>query len=157
VEGKALDMRGRPRLPLPVHCFVTFKDLCEQETEVTLHNPIPHIVIKYRVGDEEVTHTVSFGETELVLVGGTEPFKVFIVLDDEGTHPFLVTRHHYREPKGCESASPSPSVSPSESPEPQLPVTGRDLSVPLGLAGGATVLLTAIGVVALVRRRRSAA
>lgn len=48
VDGKTLDMRGRPRLPLPVACFVTIKDLCEGESQVTLHNPIPHIVIKYR-------------------------------------------------------------------------------------------------------------
>jgi LPXTG-motif cell wall-anchored protein len=158
VEGKALDMRGRPRLPLPVACFVTIKDLCEGESQVTLHNPIPHIVIKYRVADEDTTRTVSFGETETTTVSSSlSPWSVWIVLDDEGSHKFLVTRHHYREPKGCQTASPSPSVSPSESPEPQLPVTGRDLSVPLGLAGGATALLTAIGVVALVRRRRSAA
>ena len=154
VEGKALDMRRRPKLPPPVRCFVTIKDLCEGESEVTLHNPLPHIVIKYRVADENITRTVGFGETETTTVSSSlSPWSVWIVLDDEGSHKFLVTRHRYVEPKGCQTASPSPSVSP----EPQLPVTGRDLSVPLGLAGGATALLTAIGVVALVRRRRSAA
>jgi LPXTG-motif cell wall-anchored protein len=158
VEGKALDMRRRPKLPLPVACFVTIKDLCEGESEVTLHNPIPHIVIKYRVADENITRTVGFGETETTTVSSSlSPWSVWIVLDDEGSHKFLVTRHRYVEPKGCQTASPSPSVPVTESPEPQLPVTGRDLSVPLGLAGGATALLTAIGVVALVRRRRSAA
>ena len=161
VEGKALDMRRRPKLPLPVHCFVTFVHQCEHETDVTLHNPIPHIVIKYRVADEDTTRTLSFGETETFPIS-VSPFKVFIVLDDEGTHPFLVTVHRYVEPKGCQTASPSPSVSPSapvtESPEPQLPVTGTNYVPAIGAAGGATALLLGIGVWALVsRRRRSAA
>jgi len=159
VEGKALDMRGRPRLPLPVACFVTIKDLCEGESEVTLHNPIPHIVIRYRVADEDTTRTVSFGEDETTTVSSSlSPWAVWIVLDDEGSHKFLVTRHRYHEPEGCQTASPSPSpsVSVSESPEPQLPVTGRDYTVPIGIAGVAGLGLVAC-VVGLLRRRRSAA
>lgn len=163
VEGKALDMRGRPRLPLPVACFVTIKDLCEGESEVTLHNPIPHIVIKYRVADEDTTRTVSFGENETTTVSSSlSPWSVWIVLDDEGSHKFLVTRHRYVEPEDCVTASPSPSVVPSvpasEVPEPQLPVTGRNLTAAFAVAGGSGALLAVLGVwVLLARRRRSAA
>lgn len=162
-EGSALDMRRRPKLPLPVACFVTIKDLCEGESEVTLHNPIPHIVIKYRVADEDTTRTVGFGEDETTTVSSSlSPWSVWIVLDDEGSHRFLVTRHRYHEPKDCQTASPSPSTVPtSAAPEvPQLPVTGQDvgtdLFVGVGAAGAGLLLAGGLGVV-WWRRRRSAA
>lgn len=156
-EGSALDMRRRPKLPLPVACFVTIKDLCEGESEVTLHNPIPHIVIKYRVADEDTTRTVGFGEDETTTVSSSlSPWSVWIVLDDEGSHKFLVTRHRYVEPKDCQTPSPSPSTVPTSAvpEEPQLPVTGQNLAGEMWLAGGSAAALLALGVGWLVVRRR---
>lgn len=155
-ETPAPTLRRIPRLPLPVACFVEFKDLCEGETEVTLHNPIPHVTIVYQVAEEGSTRSVGFGESETTTIASTfSPFRVWIVFDAE--HKLPIAKHTYVEPKGCTSPSPSPSVSPSESPEPQLPVTGRDLTVPIGVGGVSLAGLLGLGVWALVRRRRSAA
>ena len=157
-EGSALDMRRRPKLPLPVACFVTIKDLCEGESEVTLHNPIPHIVIKYRVADEDTTRTVGFGEDETTTVSSSlSPWSVWIVLDDEGSHKFLVTRHRYVEPDNCQTASPTPTPAPTPavtSQEPQLPTTGQPLAGEMWLAAGSAAALLALGVGWLVVRRR---
>lgn len=157
-ESPLPTLRRLPRLPLPRHCFATVKDLCEGESEVTLKNPIPNVIINYQVADEDFTRGVLPGHEVVVPVSSSlSPWKVFIVLDAE--HKLLVLTHHYRTPKGCQTASPSPSVSPSvpvsESPEPQLPVTGRDLTVPIGIAGVAGLGLVAC-LVGLLRRRRSA-
>jgi hypothetical protein len=154
-QSPAPTMRRVPRLPLPVACFVEFKDLCEGETEVTLHNPIPHVTIVYQVAEEDSTRSVGFGETETTTIASTfSPFRVWIVFD--GKHKLPIAKHTYVEPKGCQTASPSPSPSVSESPEPQLPVTGRDYTVPIGIAGVAGLGLVAC-LVGLLRRRRSAA
>jgi hypothetical protein len=160
-QTPAPNLRRIPRLPLPVACFVEFKDLCEGETEVTLHNPIPHVTIVYQVAEEGSTRSVGFGESETTTIASVfSPFRVWIVFDAE--HKLPIAKHTYHEPKGCQSPSPSPSVSDSESPEPQLPVTGRDLTVPIGIAGGSLVgLVLLLGVLELARararRRRSAA
>jgi hypothetical protein len=155
-ETPAPTLRRIPRLPLPVACFVEFKDLCEGETEVTLHNPIPHVTIVYQVAEEDSTRSVGFGETETTTIASTfSPFRVWIVFD--GEHRLPIAKHTYHEPKGCQSPSPSPSVPVSESPEPQLPVTGRDYTVPAGIAGVAGLGLVGLGAWAMLRRRRSAA
>jgi len=152
-SSPAPTLRRIPKLPLPVACFVEFKDLCEGETEVTLHNPIKGVTIVYQVAEEDTTRSVGYGENETTTIASTfSPFRVWIVFD--GKHKLPIARHTYVEPEGCQTASPSPSV--SESPEPQLPVTGRDYTVPIGIAGVAGLGLVAC-LVGLLRRRRSAA
>ena len=159
-----LDMRTRPRLPLPVECFVEFEDTCDG-TLVTLKNPVP-IAIKYRVGDEEGTHTVGPGETEQVNVASEDsPFRIFIVVSDNPDGPkFPVTRHRWVSPGNCTTPSPTPTPSPVPTPaetpddEPQLPVTGQAYGAQMAVGFSALGLLVA-GLLALLvvwlRRRRA--
>lgn len=167
-EGPSvLDSRRLPRLPLPVHCFVTFEVVCAG-TLVTLRNPVP-VAIKYRVGDEDGTHTVGPGETEQVVVPKEDsPFGVFIVISDDPDGPrFPVTRHRWKDPGDC--TTPTPGVTPTPTPAPtsqgpQLPVTGQAYAglMTVGFVAGG-VFVTALAcwllwwAMSLVRRRRGAA